>query len=258
MTAAPVESPAWSRQRWWLAIALVLGLQAALVFLLERHSTGGRRNLVAVPLVHLPTEISLEKFAVTDPTVFVLPHPHGFSGEAWLNRLASLEYRPADWSEPPRALPLAVNRLGENFAEVIRANAAPEIETITPFAPAPGVPRLFSMDRPAAESTLRIEGPLAGRRLLLPPPLPAWESAGLLVNSVAQVLVDAQGRVISAVLLPPGGSLPAQQQADASALELAKAAQFEPAATEAPMLGTLIFRWQTLPLPATNSPAALP
>jgi TonB family protein len=98
---------------------------------------------------------------------------------------------------------------------------------------------------------------LAQRRLLTSTELPTWESNELAGSSAVQVLVDAAGRVISAVLLASSTGAK-QPDADAHALALAQAARFESITDETPMLGTLLFDWQLLPLPATNAPAALP
>lgn len=258
MTDAPVQLPTWSRQRWWLGIALVLALQVAFVFILERHSGAGGRKAAAVPVMHLREGLSLEAFGVSDPTVFVLPHRHGFSGEAWLNHLPDLDFQPADWTEPLRLLPFAPEPLGANFAEFITANTAPQYEAIATLQPARSVPSLYPVETAPVKSALRIEGPLARRRMLGTPLLRAWASADLLTSSVVQVLVDAPGRTISAVLLSPGSRLNQQVGADANALEIAKAAQFEPAAAGALTVGTLTFEWQSLPLPATNAPPEIP
>jgi len=105
---------------------------------------------------------------------------------------------------------------------------------------------------------VHLDGPLAHRRLLVTPQLPGWPSAELLTNSVVQLLVDAQGRTISAVLLAPGIRLKQQEDADASALALALAAQFEPAPSAAATVGTMVFEWLTLPPAATNAPVEIP
>lgn len=257
MMDAPVPLPTWTRQRWCLAIASVLAAQAALIFLLERTATGGRHKSVGVPLVHLRTDISLEKFVVNDPSVFVLPHHHGFSGEAWLNHLPVLNFQPVDWAEPPHALPFIPGLLSGDFKAFVAANPGAQFETLATLEPARTVPSLFPIETAPAKSTLRIEGPLAQRRMLAPPSLRVWESADLLADSLVQVLVDAQGRTISAVLLSPGVRLNKQVDADANALALAKAAQFEPVETGALTVGTLTFEWQTLPPPATNAPVEI-
>ncbi len=73
--------------------------------------------------------------------------------------------------------------------------------------------------------------------------------------SQVQVLVDAAGKVVSAVLLPPDNLLESAGHYDAAdrrALELARAARFAPA----PRLtfGRLIFNWHTVPVTSTNEP----
>jgi hypothetical protein len=209
-------------------------------------------------LIHWRENISLDSFAVSDPTVFVLPHANGFSGEAWLNNLPHLTYRPADWTEPARPLAFAPAALGDSFTAFIATNPAPQFDTIPTLEPAPSLPTFYPLEKAPAKSTLRIEGPLAQRRLLAPPSLPVWESAAFVTNSIVQLLVDARGRTVSAVLLAPGMRLEKQGEADATALELAKAARFAPNATEAATVGTLTFEWQTLPLPATNAPPEIP
>lgn len=251
MTDAPVETGPWSRQRWWLAIACVLLLQAALIFLLERAAPGKPRPAALVPLIHLRERVSLEPLAISDPTLFVLPHQRGFSGEAWLNRPPVPGFQPADWTEPPRALALATERLGANFNEFITANTAPQLETLATFGPPRQQPALFQLASPPPPSSFRVEGGLAQRHLLAMPLLRAWESSELVSNSVVQVLVDAPGRIVSAVLLTPGSGA-TQRKADALALELARVAQFEPDAAAGLSLGTMIFEWQTLAVSATN------
>jgi hypothetical protein len=98
---------------------------------------------------------------------------------------------------------------------------------------------------------------LASRRLLNPPKLQSWPASDLLTNSVMRVLVGADGTVISAIQLftPPGSG---SKEADQQALDLSRAARFEPLHTGAENLtfGTLIFQWHTLPL--TNAPSPTP
>lgn len=258
MTDAPVQIPIWSRRRWSLAIALVLAFQAALILLLEKNSIGERPRALAIPAVQMQPDISLERFLVSDPTVFVLPHRNGFSGAAWLNQLPSPNFQPADWTEPPRALTLAAASLGGNFQEFTAALSLPQFDSLATIDPAPSVPSPSPIETPLMKSTSRIAGPLAQRRMLTVLPLRAWESADLVTNSVVQLLVDAEGKTISAVLLSTGLKLKSQSDADTNALELAKATQFEPDTTGAATVGTLTFEWQTLPPPSTNAPPEIP
>jgi hypothetical protein len=108
-------------------------------------------------------------------------------------------------------------------------------------------------------STLRIEGELAQRPWINPVGLTNLPYADVIVPSRVQVLVDALGDVVSAVLLPPDDSEVAASHYDAAdqrALELARAARFAPSSRLA--IGRLIFNWRTVAPPATNSPAAAP
>jgi hypothetical protein len=158
-------------------------------------------------------------------------------------------------------LDLPLEELGEAFAEFLRTNRFDAFQS----AAAPE-PEMFVPERPAAEplperSTLRVAGPLAGRRLLAPLDLPAWTNADLLTNSVVQCLVGPDGRTISPTLLSRSGS----RQADAHALAQAWGARFEPLGSTDParpanqlsglMWGYLIFEWQTMLPAATNTTA---
>lgn len=265
MTSAPAETQRWSRQRWQIAIALVMGLQILLIFLLENRSPDRPRKTVAAPVIHLNENLSLDSLAVSDPTLFVLPHREGFSGEAWLDKISPLDFSPAEWSEPPRWLALSAGTLGANFKDFMAANASPPFQTLATIEPPRISPELFPMETAPVQSSLRIEGALAKRRLLSTPQLPAQTNADLVGSSVVQLLVDVEGHTFSALLLPPGSGLKA---ADDRALELAEAAEFEPIASSGPnteinaasnlTLGTMTFVWQTLPMPATNAPAEIP
>jgi hypothetical protein len=256
MTTASVEISGWSRRRWWLAILFVIAFQISLVCLLEKHSTEAPSKKISTPRVQLRPDLSLELFVVNDPTVFVLPHRNGFSGEAWLNELPPLKFQPPDWTEPAFALPLTIGDVGGNFAEFIRANASPPFETIATIETVPSVPTLYPVELEPAKTSLKIDGPLLQRRMLVPPSLPTWPSAELVTNSLVQLLVDAQGTTISAVLLSPGLRLKTQLEADARALDLAKGAQFEPAASAT--VGTMIFLWATQAPAGTNSLEEIP
>ena len=85
------------------------------------------------------------------------------------------------------------------------------------------------------------------------------DDADVIAPSRVQVLVDAIGDVVSAVLLPPDDSEAAASHYDAAdqrALELARAMRFAPSSCLT--VGRMFFYWHTVPPPATNSPAASP
>ena len=102
-----------------------------------------------------------------------------------------------------------------------------------------------------------MEGELTQRRLLTPMTLPSWPYANVIAPSKVQLLVNEAGSVIAANILPSDNNLEAlnrYDEADKRALELARAARFTPAPRLT--IGRMIFTWHTVPLPATNSPAA--
>jgi hypothetical protein len=193
----------------------------------------------------------------------VLPHREGFSGEAWLTA-PSVDFRPTDWSEPARFLPPELEHLASRFRIFVETDAPPSFSSIVELEPESTVPRHFSIAPPPEPSRLWMEGDLATRRLLSTLDLTPWTHTDLLTNSVVQLLVNGQGIPLSTVLLVRSGST----NADQCALELARAARFEPAgAGDAPgvtnpsaglSIGTMVFEWQTLPSAATNAPPITP
>jgi hypothetical protein len=124
----------------------------------------------------------------------------------------------------------------------------------------------------ARGSTLEIEGAVAKRGLLSPMKLPSWPFTDAIAPSVVQVIVDAGGRVVSAVLLPPENysetpyleTPPVRDpDADERAVDLARSARFAPLASGAGSvesnpathltMGLLIFNWQAVPVTTTNA-----
>lgn len=264
MTATPAESPAWSRRRWTLTVIAVVVVQAGLVFWLGDNFPVLPRRAHHEPRVFLTPNFPGDLAALRDPTLFARGNAHGFSGLAW-QALPAPEFRPAEWTEPPRFLALRPEQLGALVRQLVQSN--------TP-APLPGAgkpePTIELPDLPVpvsslpARSELRVEGGLAGRRLRSPFTLPSWPSRDLVTSSVVRVVVDADGRTQSAALLSSSTSAAADQQA----LDLARSARFEPRRGNAPgspvkqapeiAWGELVFAWHTVPLPATNAPAAKP
>jgi len=252
MNAIILEPRKWSGQRWWTLIALVFAAHIGLIFALGDRKPFAPRPPAFAPSLRLTVDYD-ELLALNDPTLFALPHREGFAGATWL-RIPDLKYEPFHWTEPPRLLALPVEKLGGAFAQFMRTNRLapfelelkPVPQLTMPVAPAPGL-------AVAARSTLRIGGGLAGRHLRNPPELPPQPWTDLLTNSVAQVLVNPDGNVISATLLGDSGS----READQLALKTAKSARFEPLRNGDAQLtiGTLIFQWYTVPATNALSPA---
>jgi TonB family protein len=262
MNSVSIELRPWPRSLWWMAIAFVLTFQIALVFWLSERSPRAPPRALAAPVFHLSPGESDELLALEDPTLFVLPHHEGFSGQTWL-RIPAQDFHPADWSEPPCWLPLPVQQLGTSFRSFAQTNTFPPFQTVVMPPLALTVPELSPTGPFAAPSTLKIEGDLARRRLLSPLELKSWPNPDLLTNTIVQLLVDSQGNTVSATVLQPGSG---KAEADQLALELARSARFEPAGPAGPhkaehtaadlTLGTMIFEWQTLP--PTNATPATP
>jgi hypothetical protein len=264
MTTATVELRAWPRHRWWGTIFLLMAVQVGLIFWLGDRSLPVPRATATNPRVLLASELPNELQALNDPTLFAWANPRGFSGMAWRKTLP-VNYESADWGEPPRWLPLPVEEPGaslrrwvqtdQTFPFQIAEKRAPQ------FTPSELSPPTTSM---TTRSGLRVGGELAARQLLSQFDLPSWPHTDLLMSSVVQVLVDADGQTISATPLSKSGS----QEADQRALELAKTARFNSLRVSGPdqlpgkvarlSWGQLIFEWHTMPIAATNPPPANP
>jgi hypothetical protein len=118
------------------------------------------------------------------------------------------------------------------------------------------------------QTTLRVEGDLAGRRIQSQPALPALPAPDLLVPTQVDVAIRADGGLMSA-RLAPGTSVKsaAQKLADQRALELVKAICFEPMASADAVgnslagrltWGRVVFQWHTLAAKASPSAVSKP
>jgi TonB family protein len=259
-----VEPRAWTQRRWWTVVAALVAAQAGLVFWLGDKSPVRPRQANNEPTILWVPTFHGELTTLHDPTLFAWANPHGFSRTAWLE-IPSLEYQPFEWTEPPRFLAFRAEQLGEVFRRVVQERSPPPFEVTSKPEPQIFLPEL---EMPAssipAQSSLRVEGDLAGRRLLSQFNLPSWPASDILSNSVVQVIVDADGQTQSATLLSGSGS----KDADDRALDLAKSAEWEPLRGQSQQRspagigllswGRLVFSWRTVPPAATNAPHASP
>jgi hypothetical protein len=247
------KSP-WRWSRWLLFIVLVLAVHVVLIFMFGGRKPITPRATTDAPKLELATRSS-EWLLLNDPTLFALPNINGFAGPAWLEP-PPLHFRRLEWTEPPRWLQLPVGDLGAIFSEFMQTNlfAGFRFElTPPPRFTEPAVPLEPQF---AQSSTFRVEGDLVRRPLLTRMELTSWPYADVIAPSRVQVLVNAAGQVVSAVLLPSDNFDEVRDaDADQRALELARAARFAPASDLT--LGNLIFSWRTVALPATNAPAGL-
>jgi hypothetical protein len=251
----PTDDPNWSAGRWFFYLALAFGLHIGLIFGLgDRKPIQPRpvKNAAALQTLTHPRD-GLE---LHDPRIFALPHPRGFAGMTWLQR-PEIAFAPFRWTEPPRLLALAVEQLGATFARYAETNA-PVLRTFEiTAAPLTAVLPPGENASPRGPGRLRGTGNLAHRPPRNAPaslPPQAAPDGLILTNTVVQVLVEAQGQVISAVLIPPGSGA---KTTDQRALQLARTLRFQAVDPATPTtVGRLIFEWQTLP--ATNGPASPP
>jgi hypothetical protein len=244
----------WSRAKWLLVVAIIFAAHVAFIFAL-----GGRKQVVPRAVTNVPAlklaNDSDELLALDDPTLFSLPHLQGFAGPAWLEP-PRVQFHRQDWTEQPRWLPLAAENLGATFSQFMQTNFfashPPDFKPEAKLsAPPPVEPAL------AQNSTMHVEGELAQRQLLDEINLPSLQYNDVIAPSKVQVLVDAAGDVVSAVLLPSENIQEAASHYDAAdqrALELARSLRFAPSSRLT--FGKLIFNWHTIPLAATNPPAS--
>jgi hypothetical protein len=254
-TPNSADAGGWQRRRWLTFIVLVFAAQVGFIFALGERHFAPPRTVANVPKLALADD-SDELLALNDPTLFALPHADDFAAAARLQTPVAPPplFRRA---ETPGELPLDAENLGAAFSRFMQTNrfAMPAGS----FKPEPQLSEPVLPLQPvfADASTLQIEGGLARRKLLTRENLPSWPWPDVIAPSKVQVLVNAAGDVVSAVLLPPDSRAEAAAQydaADANALALARAARFAPA----PGLtdGRMVFVWHTVAPPATNSPAA--
>ncbi len=261
----PVPGPqTWTARRLW-TVALVAALvQVGLIYWASDKTAYVPRNTSPRPGVQFGALTRSELLALTDPTLFSRAHPNGFSGPAWLTMPAT-EYRTPESAGAPQWLALAPTQLGGVLREFVRTNQSAGLALAVRPQPTPSQPSRGLAANAASVSSVQIVGPLATRKLTNFPPLPAQTNVDILLPSEVQVLVDARGNPISAVLLPPGSGLKA---ADQLAVALARAAQFAPdrdalnrSANDPDagvISGRMIFHWHTEPAPVSANGATNP
>lgn len=267
MSTSALDAPRWSRRHWAYAISSVAVLQMLLIYLLaEPGQRAPERPIFRTSIQLAADEEAVQRIiglpGLEDPTLLALPSLDGFSGAAWL-KFPTLDYKPAEWSEPAHWLPLDTQSLAGTFVRFVATNeiAAPLIAD-KPLPPLPRYEPNFPNEPVPTNSIVHRDGALAGRELVSRIDLPSWAASEILSNTVVQSAVDGAGTTFSALLLSSSGST----NADRHALSEVMNARFRPVRDQGAVAGATLaltwgqwtFHWHTLPLPATNVAAIGP
>ena len=257
--AAPQEPQAWSSRHWWSVIALAVAAHFALVFIFGAKNGRPVRPVARVPFLQLARPND-ELIGLEDPTLFALPHPHDFAA-ATVTTWPLMAPAPLRWTTPPHWLALSSTNVGQSLRQFLNTNQ--NIPWELNFQPEPQFNQtaISSPGTHTQTSSFRLRGELTRRALLTPLVLRNWPNADVIAPSKVQVLVNASGKVISAVLLPADYGFESANRDDAAdqeALNLARAARFSPARELT--VGQIIFNWHAVPLAVgeTNLPPAQP
>ncbi|MEW6156230.1 MAG: energy transducer TonB [Verrucomicrobiota bacterium] len=259
MNTNVMEPVHWAPRRWWAAVLLVFAVQIGFIFFASERLRAPVPREQAKSRIALAGEMGAAGAdglsAWSDPTLFALVRPRGFSGPVWLNR-PPIAYEPPHWTEPPKLLSAA-----SMPTSLDRLVAETSMQSASLFESLPSnleTPRVKN-DRRRLESAIRSRNLPA---FAVQPTVPVWPGSEILTNSVVRVMVNAAGYVFSTVLVTSSGS----READQKALEIARQARFEPAepSGSAPVAGSpeqfqfghLVFEWLTVEPGLTNAPSA--
>jgi hypothetical protein len=246
----------WTLHIWLMLIALIFVAHITVLFIFGEHTFPAPRPVINVPQLQLANSSS-ELLALDDPTLFVLPRAGDLASVGLQTPIISPpSFR---WSEAPHLLPLPAETLGATFAQFMQTNVFAGFQLNFKPQPKLTAPVLAFQPAFAENSTLQIEGDLAKRKLLNEIVLTNWPCPDVIASSRVQVLVDADGNVVSAVLLPSNNSLKNETHydvADQRALELSRAAQFTRASHLT--IGRMIFNWRAVPPAAAVPPVIAP
>jgi hypothetical protein len=254
MNSVVLEPATWKMPRWLSMLVLIFVSQLLLIYLLSARGNVTARTLSIQPVsVQIYTEqLGESEFSkellVNDPTLFAMANPRSFSGAAWL-KAPTRNYDLAAPAEKPFWLKLDSSQLGSGIAQFVRANAVAPLPTQESSAP---IILALQIPDPTINiknsSRLRVEGDLASRDLIERPQLQSWAHSEIVSSTIAQVLVDGRGMVLSAKLLSRSGLA----DADRTTLEIVRNLQFTPNGEREPVWGKIIFDWHTIPTAQTN------
>jgi hypothetical protein len=262
---SPVE-PLWSTKRWITTISLFLAAHFFMAFALgKRRSNPAPESISPISFRYFGSERAeprlLLKVSASDPSLFVLPSPNGFSGQAWMN-VSRPDGSPAAWVPPVPALGLEETDLGHSVVDAIQ-RLLPESPRTAQKAigPMARLEQYFPGETlPKPESTFEFTA-ANGIQLSSPPPaLPIWTNAEPLAPVKIEVGLDETGLVHASRLLSKSGL----QAADMTALRWSENLRFEPprGSVSGELAWSLVtIHWFTRAPGATNnvpSPSLIP
>ncbi len=206
---ATVEKVTWSWRRVACLALLLFGIQGVLLYSLTARYAPSKAEAKEVSSYQFaPTGGAVEEAAsaieLSDPTVFALPHPRGFSGLAWFGP-AVTKHALADIRATPSFL--------KSEDALTFGIIAPRIEVtnssfaLEPLPPPPSAALELTRVLPSG-SGVRVEGELAARKVTVVGALQAQRSPTTLSNSIVQIAVDEKGFPMSARLLTSNCSSP--------------------------------------------------
>lgn len=188
--------------------------------------------------------------AYRDPTLFALPHPHGFSGGAWQSFDPELP-KLTNWSAPAEWLALPDNQLGRSLNDYLATNR-PSAEPLLAALRMTRRSEARIPSEPVLTNTIvRVEGPLAARVLVKVPTLPKVVHIDVLKTpTVIAISVNGDGVVETASIAGSSGL----KMADEQAVKVARLFEFQPLVVRnarereraTPVSGQLIFTWQVV------------
>ncbi len=257
MSADSPENTPWSQRRWVASILVLFVIHlGAFHFLSPKTSSPARvgSSQLTVRWLTEPAHAKrvLDTLLLDDPTLMAMASPRGFSGAAWLRPQPAL-FQATQWADAERSLSQPIGALGDGF----RKSAELKPTVIEPLRqPTSVVGNLTERTALRTNSQLLVEGPLRERAAGRLPKLGSRPVADVLADTRVQVLVSAEGMVVSPRLASATAARnPAQWAADQDALKVARTLRFAPlpkAGSQGPgtlVEGTLVFRWHSVPPP---------
>ena len=248
VAALPAESKHIGRRIIFFAAVFFIG-QLLLIYFF-----GTKKQNIPLAVTNAPrfklTAGSDEIIALSNPTLFALPHAHDFSAKIWtvIPTPNTPDFR---WHEPPHWLLLDPKNLGAVLKDYLQTNADAGTPLNFKSEPELEVPNVAVEVFFPTNSSLQIGGALAQRKLLTPINPPTLAMNDVIAPSRVQLLVAPDGTVVSTVLLDSCGYADVIKP-DQLALQIANAAQFAPAGEL--MFGEMLFKWHTEPVANTNAP----